>query len=67
MQLTECKQANMTLNEKLSEVELLAEQRRQQISLLIVREQKAMKQKQQMHHLLHKARSQVLQNIRYNM
>lgn len=64
MQLTECKETNLTLTEKISEAESLAEQRRQQIGLLVARERKAMKQKQHMHRLLHKARSQVVQNLR---
>jgi chromosome segregation ATPase len=64
-QLAEQENKLTALNERVHEEEELAEQRRQQIALLVGREKKTMKQKQQMHHLLHKTRLQFAQNLRF--
>lgn len=54
-----------SLNDKLSEAEASAEQRRQQVSLLITREKKALKEKEELNRLLHKAKYQMAQSLKY--
>lgn len=62
--LSDHEEAVVSLSERLSEVEALAEQRLQQVTLLVTREKKALKEKQELHKLLHKTRYQMAQSLK---
>ncbi|XP_019849912.1 PREDICTED: sodium channel and clathrin linker 1-like isoform X2 [Amphimedon queenslandica] len=61
--LVEHEKTISSLNDKLYEAESSAEQRRRQISLLVTREKKALKEKEELSRQLHKAKFQMAQSL----
>ena len=65
--ISEQEQVVLNLHERLYEAESKADQRKKQLSLLVAREKKTLKEKQDMHRLLNKARLEMARNLRLFM
>ena len=62
--MSEQEQVILSLHERLYEAESKADQRKKQLSLLVAREKKTLKEKQDMHRLLNKTRLEMARNLR---